>query len=285
MYAEYFRNMILRRRISVEGKAHAGAVALIALLTVLPLAAQNKPRHAAKSAAEQDPMAAETAQRGRKDFLQYCSFCHGTDANGGAEGPNLVRSGIVRHDKNGDLIGQVIRDGRPDKGMPALPLTTSQIADVVAFLHARLAESDRTSPRGPSSDYALKLLLTGNAEAGKAYFNGAGGCSGCHSPTGDLAGIARKYAPADLQTRFLYPKGPHRTAMVTLRSGARVKGELLDKDAFNVSIRDENGWYRSWPLRDVQVEIHDPLAAHRELVRKYTDADVHDLFAYLETLK
>lgn len=277
--------MILRQGLSAEGKAHAGAVGLIALLTVLPLGAQKKTHRVPTSAAEQDPMAAETAQRGRKDFLQYCSFCHGTDANGGAEGPNLVRSGIVRHDKDGDLIGQVIRDGRPDKGMPALPLRASQIADVVAFLHARLAESDRTSPRGPSSEYALKLLLTGNAQAGKAYFNGAGGCTACHSPAGDLAGIARKYPPADLQTRFLYPKGPPRTAIVTLRSGARVKGELLNKDAFTVSIRDENGWYRSWPLGDVEAEIHDPLAAHRELVRKYTDADVHNLFAYLETLK
>ena len=230
-------------------------------------------------------MIAENVLRGRKEFLQTCSFCHGTDANGGAEGPNLMRSGLVRHDSNGDLIGQVIREGRPNKGMPAFPLKPNQIADIVAFLHARLGVSDRTSPRGPSSDYALKLLLTGTAEAGKAYFNGAGGCSGCHSPIGDLAGIAKKYAPPDLQSRFLYPEGHPRTAIITLHSGAQVKGELLDTDAFNVSIRDENGWYRSWPLDSVTVEVQDPLAAHRALMRRYTNTDVHNLFAYLETLK
>lgn len=230
-------------------------------------------------------MAADNVQRGRKEFVQYCSFCHGINANGGAEGPNLVRSGVVRHDKDGDLIGQVIREGRPGKGMPPVPLTTSQIKDVVAFLHARLAESDRTSSREPSSDYALKLLLTGKAEAGKAYFNGPGGCSGCHSPAGDLAGIAKKYAPADLQTRFLYPEGQPVMATITLRSGEQIKGELLDENSFNISIRDGNGWYRSWPLTDVTVTIHDPLAPHRKLLRKYTEADVHNLFAYLETLK
>jgi cytochrome c oxidase cbb3-type subunit 3 len=257
----------------------------IAILTILPLAAQNMPHVAGKPAEERDPMMAENVQRGRKEFLQNCSFCHGTDANGGAEGPNLMRSGVVRHDHNGDLIGQVIREGRPNKGMPAFTLRTNQIADIVAFLHARLAESDRTSPRGPSSDYALKLLLTGNAQAGRDYFNGAGGCSGCHSPTGDLAGIAKKYPPADLQSRFLYPEGQPRTVTITPQSGAQVKGELLDMDAFNVSIRDENGWYRSWPLDSVGVEVHDPLAAHRALMRKYTNTDVHNLFAYLETLK
>lgn len=276
--------MILRRGTTLERAACLAAALVIPLLAVLPLAAQNKPGVAHRRG-KQDPVTTENAQRGRKNFLQHCSFCHGTDANGGAEGPNLVRSGLVRHDKDGDLIGTVIRDGRPNKGMPAFPLTTGQIADIVAFLHARLAESDRTSPRGPGSDYALKLLLTGNAESGKAYFDGAGQCSTCHSPTGDLAGIARKYPPADLQTRFLYPDGPPRTVTVTIRPGTQVEGELLDEDAFSISIRDKNGWYRSWPLPGVRVEIHDPLAMHRVLIRKYSDADVHNLFAYLETLK
>ncbi|MGH9697485.1 MAG: c-type cytochrome, partial [Bryobacteraceae bacterium] len=125
----------------------------------------------------------ESAKRGQGQFAQTCGFCHGPDANGGAEGPNLMRSMIVRHDENGNLIGEVIRDGRPTKGMPAIALNSAQIADVVAFLHRRLEESDRRSPRRPN-DYALKLLLTGDAAAGKTFFYGAGGCSKCHSPSG-----------------------------------------------------------------------------------------------------
>jgi cytochrome c oxidase cbb3-type subunit 3 len=222
---------------------------------------------------------------GRSQFSKSCSFCHGANAAGGAEGPNLMRSSTVRHDHDGDLIGKVIREGRPNAGMPAIPLNEQQIAEVVAFLHAQLAISDRTSAGRPAKDYSLKRLLTGNAEAGKAFFNAAGGCSRCHSPGGDLAGVANKYPPVDLQARFLYPSGAPKTATIKLASGATLSGELLHLDAFYVAMQDNEGWYHSWPRREVTVDVHNPLAAHIDLLPKYTDADVHNLFAYLETLK
>jgi cytochrome c oxidase cbb3-type subunit III len=225
-----------------------------------------------------------SAKRGQAQFVQTCGFCHGPDANGGAEGPNLMRSMLVRHDENGNLIGPVIRDGRPTKGMPPVALNSAQIADVVAFLHMRLKESDLRSPRRPK-DYALKLLLTGDAARGKTFFNAAGGCSKCHSPSGDLAGIGNKYPPADLQARFLYPPDVVKTATVTIASGQQFKGELFYVDQFRIAIKDSDGWYQSWPCSEVKIEIHDPLAAHLELLPKYTDAAMHDMFAYLEMLK
>ncbi len=225
-----------------------------------------------------------SVERGQAQFKQSCAFCHGPDANGGAEGPNLMRSKVVRHDDNGNLIGPVIRDGRPKKGMPAVALSESQIADVVAYLHSRLKESDLTSPPNPSG-YSLKLLLTGNAEAGKQFFYGDGQCSRCHSVGGDLKGIANKYAPADLQAHFLYPSDVPKTATVTTRSGREFKGELAYEDLFTIAIKDDGGWYYSWPVGEVKLEIHNPLAAHLELLHKYTSADIHNVFAYLETLK
>jgi cytochrome c oxidase cbb3-type subunit III len=227
----------------------------------------------------------ETARHGRAQFEKSCSFCHGKDAMGGAEGPNLMRSSVVRHDNNGDLIGKVIREGRPSGGMPPIALNTQQISDIVAYLHAAVAVSDRTSAGRPSHDYSLKRLLTGNAEAGKQYFNGAGGCAQCHSPTGDLAGIAHKYTPVELQARFLYPTGTPQTATVKLASGATASGKLIHLDAFYVAIEDQEGWYHSWPRKDVSVDVHNPIAAHVELLSKYTNKDVHNLFAYLETFK
>jgi cytochrome c oxidase cbb3-type subunit III len=223
--------------------------------------------------------------RGQAQFAQSCSFCHGSNATGGAEGPNLMRSSVVRHDKEGDLIGQVIREGRPAKGMPPIPLNEGQIADVVAFLKARLAVSDRRSAGRPASDYSMKLLLTGNAEAGKAYFNGPGKCSTCHSIHKDLAGLAKKYPPVELQARFLYPADVPRTAVVTTRSGQKFSGEVLRIDAFDIAVRDQDGWTHSWPLSEVKVAVHDPAEVHRELLEKYTQADMHNLFAYLETLQ
>lgn len=231
---------------------------------------------------------AAMVQRGSQQFQQSCAFCHGPDATGG-RGPDLIRSPLVAHDVNGNLVGPVIHNGRPDKGMPALPLNEDQIKDVAAFLHDR-AQQALDSARLPKT-YALAKLLTGNAPAGRAYFDGAGGCTACHSPTGDLKGIADKLPPLDLEARMLYPEGRHGqkpvtpTATVTLSDGGQVSGKVEHLDEFTVALLDSNGWYHSFPLERVKLDVHDPLAAHRELLNRITQDEFHNLFAYLETLK
>ncbi len=239
------------------------------------------PRNSAAPAQARPPDAG--GERGHKQFAESCGFCHGSDATG-ARGPDLLRSPLVAHDVKGNLIGEVIRRGRPDKGMPGMPLTDEQIADIATFLHARAAEA-LNSAEVPKV-YPLEKLLTGNAEAGKAFFNGAGACKNCHSATGDLSSIASKYSPIELEARMLYPEGKHvTTAVVTLPSGEQVKGSVEHADDFVVSLRDASGWYRSFARNGVKVELQDPLAAHRELLDKLKQADVPNLFAYLQSLK
>ncbi len=220
--------------------------------------------------------------RGHKQFEQSCAFCHGADATG-ARGPDLVRSPLVAHDVKGDLIGDVIRHGRPDKGMPAMPLTDQQVSDLATYLHARAAEALNSAgiPRG----YPVEKLLTGNADAGKAYFNGAGGCNKCHSSAADLSAAVRKYSPVDLEARMLYPEDSRSTVTVTLATGEQIKGTMAHIDDFEVALRDASGWYRSFSRDRVKVEVQDPLAVHQQLLGKLTQADVHNLFAYLESLK
>ena len=224
------------------------------------------------------------AERGRVQFQSNCGFCHGNDARGN-RAPDLIRSSILSHDENGNLVTPVIRNGRPAQGMPAFTaLSDSQVADIIAFLHHTASEA-LPSARVPG-DYPLSKLLTGNAAAGKAYFNGPGGCSNCHSVTGDLAKVADKSSPIDLQQHMVYPaKEVPRTATVTLKNGETYEGTLGHSDEFDIAITGKDGWHHSWPKSQVTVEIHDPLAAHRELMKKYTDADIHNLFAYLESLK
>src|SRR5712671_3538028 len=222
-------------------------------------------------AVSQDP----AVERGLKQFQQSCGFCHGPDATG-ARGPDLVRSPLVAHDVKGDKIGEVIRLGRPDKGMPPMPMTDEQVADIAAFLHARATEA-LESGSVPKS-YPVEKLLTGNPEVGKAFFNGAGGCKNCHSPTGDLAAIATKYSPIELEAHMLYPGGRHTIVVVTLPTGEQVKGPLAHVDDFEIALRDGSGWYRSFSRDRVKVELQDPLATHRELLGKLTQADVHNLF-------
>lgn len=225
---------------------------------------------------------AVAAERGHEQFESSCAFCHGPDATG-ARGPDLVRSKLVNDDVGGNLIGPVILNGRPDKGMPAFSMTKEQIADIVAFLHERLREDLRSGT--VSNNYPLSRLLTGNAAEGKAYFNGAGKCSECHSTTGDLAHIAAKYTPLELEVQMLSPRGAVRTVTVTLASGKTIEGKLVHIDEFTVALRDQAGWYRSFSRAKVKVKVHDPLAFHHALLSRLTQDDVHNLFAYLETLK
>lgn len=235
--------------------------------------------------ADVDPMSAPDVQRGKAQFQKSCAMCHGAGATGGI-GPNLLESDLLlRRDKYGNLISVVIEQGRPDRGMPAFPLLTAgEVSDIVAFLRARVKVTGGEEP-GAESAAELKKLLTGNVEAGKQYFNGQGKCASCHSPTGDLAGVAGKYSPKALEAALLYPRNRAVQATVSLSSGKTIKGKLLHLDAFYVSILDQDGWYRSWPLRDVKVRVEDPLAEHLNLLQKYSDKDIHDVFSYLETLK
>ncbi|MGA7412659.1 MAG: c-type cytochrome [Bryobacteraceae bacterium] len=251
------------------------AASFAALCCAVPAAAQHgKPT----------PEQLGAIERGKSQFKSSCGFCHGEDATGN-RAPDLVRSSIVNHDQDGNLLGPVIRNGRNDKGMPGFPtLKESEVADIVVFLHARAGQAAHSA--SVPSDYPVAKLLTGNVDEGKAYFNGAGGCTGCHSVKGDLAHVASKYSPIDLQQHIVYPTGrPRRTAMVTLPDGSNFEGRIVQDDEFTIGIVAQDGWYRSWPRASVKVEVHDPLLAHHELTTKYTNADLHNLFAYLVTFK
>jgi len=226
---------------------------------------------------------AANVSTGRAEFRQTCGFCHGPDARG-ASGPDLIRSSIVSHDVNGNLIGPVIRNGRPEKGMPAFPMSDTQIRAIADFLHAEAQLASSVARRVPS-EYPLEKLLVGNAEAGKAYFNGEGQCVKCHSTAGDFAHIATKYKPIDLQSRIAFPSGAVPTVVVTEPSGEKITGDQVYADEFLVSLRTPDGWIRSWKRSAAKIEIEDPLAAHEKLLNTYTDKAIHDVFAFLETLK
>jgi cytochrome c oxidase cbb3-type subunit III len=274
-----------------------GAGIIIFAAGLAPLAGQppqpQAPRPGRSFLISRDVPNRAAVERGQKIFVARCGFCHGSNANGGESGPDLVRSVLALDDEGGDKIGPVIRSGRPDKGMPAFPLSDDQVKDVAAFLRSRQqAAIDRNT-------YTIQNIVTGDAKKGQAYFYGAGRCNTCHSPTGDLAKIAAKYDPVTLQSRLVYPRtqrprraeGPEPKAVptsvtVTLASGQTITGTLDYMDDFDVALRDAAGDYHSF-TRDagVKVDVRDPLAAHEELLKKYTDDEMHDLVAYLETLK
>ncbi|MBV9766806.1 MAG: c-type cytochrome [Acidobacteriaceae bacterium] len=232
----------------------------------------------------QAPAAATLVESGHSLFLQDCAFCHGRDAGGGETGPDLTRSKLVAEDVGGNKISFVIRNGRPEKGMPRFAgLSDHDIAGLVAFIHDQKTKAE--SQQGGRRGVDVSDLQTGNAEAGKQYFNGAGKCSSCHSATGDLAGITKRFQGLKLEQRMLYPEGATSKVTVTLPSGQTVNGTLVYLDEFTLGLRDASGWYHSWPLGDLKYSIDAPAEAHVDLLATYTDEDIHNLMAYLQTLR
>src|SRR5215470_9644590 len=276
----------------IGGRWMALAVLLCASLVVVR-AQQASPRITAV-----DPQFDQASvDRGQETFVSQCGFCHGSNARGGSSGPDLTRSELVQSDEGGKQFGEFLRAGRPDKGMPGFEqLSRDEVGDVATFLHAAIfLNANRRL-------YQVLNIVTGDAKAGEAFFSGAGRCSSCHQVTGDLKGIGAKYEPVTLQQKFLMPRGgrgegPPRPAYldknavrvsVTLPSKQVVKGVLVRLTDFDVTVYDpETLQTRSLPRNGdlPKVDVVDPLQAHLDLWPKWTDADIHNMTAYLVGLK
>src|ERR1700722_12475023 len=207
-----------------RGKHILWASSMLAIATFTyaqnPAAAGARPRSTVGS---QGPLpvhesyAPAVIESGGSLFQQNCAFCHGKDAGGGESGPDLTRSKLVSSDVKGEAIGNVIKNGRVEKGMPRFNLADAEVTSLVAFIHSQ--QDKAMSQTGTRKGVDEADLQTGNAEAGRQYFNGAGTCSTCHSATGDLAGIASRYQGLKLEEQMLYPKDAKSKVTVTTSSG------------------------------------------------------------------
>jgi cytochrome c oxidase cbb3-type subunit 3 len=236
--------------------------------------------------------------RGKTLYGISCTGCHGADLRGGdLGGPNLLRSQVALSDRDSELILPIIQGSRKDGGMPAIPMSPQDGKAVAAYIRSVLETIGRQG-MPPSLGQAAPSVLVGDASAGKTYF--AAKCSGCHSITGDLEGIAKKIPDArTLQNTWVAGgmrtrRGPAASSArsvaavtVTPPSGESVEGKLVRIDDFLVTVRLADGTERTF-RRDgdiPKVDIRDPMKTHRDLLALYTDKDMHDVTAYLVTLK
>lgn len=241
-------------------------------------------------------------ERGKTIYAVICSACHGVDARGGQlGGPNLLRSQLVLADQEGEAIVPMVQSGRPDKGMPPQPINAADAKAVATFLHSLLAAAGRQgSP--PPTDAPPPNVLVGDAGSGQTFF--AEKCTACHSATGDLQGIASRIPDAKtLQNiwvsgggatgrggrggRGLGSSAAPVAVTVALPSGEKVEGQLRRLDDFIVTLVQVDGTERSFRREGDRptVEIRDPLQGHRDLLAVLTDRNMHDVTAYLVTLK
>jgi mono/diheme cytochrome c family protein len=235
--------------------------------------------------------------RGQQLLSTQCGFCHGTNARGGSGGPDLTRSALVQSDDGGRQLGEFLRVGRPDKGMPRFELTEAQVSDLAAYLH------DAIHSVANRRAYRILDVLTGDPKAGQAYFNGAGNCRSCHAPDRDLKGVGAKYDPPTLQGRMVLPRGrvlaqgappeppyldPNAIKATVTAGGETVTGAIVRLTDFDVMLYDAQSQRMRSFLRNgdtPRVVVSDPLQAHMDQLKKWTDADMHNVTAYLATLK
>lgn len=263
------------------------------------------PRFPAHQRAPADPA---VLARGRALYAGSCAACHGADARGGQlGGVNLLRSQLVLNDKDGELIIPVVQNGRPGTQMPPMPIPPEDVKAIATFVHDLQAKGSNQGGPPQGEDVPLNIVV-GDAKAGAQYF--AGKCGSCHSATGDLQGVGSRYAEARLLQNMWVSGGAARmrgqgggqggsgggrgaqdrqvtTAVVTLPSGEKVEGRLVRIDDFLVGVVQADGTQRSF-RRDgdvPKVEIKDPLAAHKALLGVLTNKDMHDVTAYLASLK
>ena len=245
-----------------------------------------------------DPVA---SGRGKLIYIAECVTCHGVKARGTDNGADVVRSLVVLKDRYGSTINPFLKKGHPlQSGRPSAGINPEQVNDLAHFLHDKVGDTLRSGPYNK-----ILNVLTGNAKDGAVYFNGAGGCNKCHSATGDFAKIGVKYDPPTLQSKFLFPRtvgfgrgggggfGGGRppavkpvTVKVTTADGATAGGVLDRLDDFYVSFRDAQGDYKTIKRgKGVTITKNDPYQAHIDMLDKYTDKNMHDIVAYLESLK
>ena len=85
----------------------------------------------------------------------------------------------------------------------ASTLTDAQIVNLAHFLRQRVNDTLRGSPI-----FQVQNVLTGDAKAGAAYFNGAGKCATCHSRDRRSRRHRRRGTSRSIiQQRFLFPGG------------------------------------------------------------------------------
>jgi cytochrome c oxidase cbb3-type subunit 3 len=229
-----------------------------------------------------------------------CQTCHGADLRGNLQGgTSLLRSGVVLSDQHGELIAPIIAGSMSASGMPGREMPPADARAIAEYLHAVVA-TEKTQGSPPAPGVPPPSALVGDATAGKVYFDAH--CASCHSVTGDLQGFAAKYPDAKAaQNRWVGGGGSGRgrgaaaaaddrrtvTVTVTPSSGPAVEGPLVQLDDFLVSLRMPDGSERTFRREgDVpKVEVKDPMQGHKTLLDTLKNKDMHDVTAYLETLK
>jgi putative heme-binding domain-containing protein len=250
--------------------------------------------------AQQHSYTPQEIEEGRKLYDANCGRCH-AETGAGVAGIELFRQ--IRRANSDDDIAKLIQSGIPGTAMPPSNFTTPQALSVVAYLRSMVGVTPGAAPvaaGGPGRG----ATAVGVPARGKEIFSGKGGCAACHRAEGaggtsgpDLtrAGVGRggrgpaaPVDPAVLERSILEPDADiavaFRMFQVTPKTGAPVRGVLLNQDTFSVQLRDEAQNLRAFLKSDLKDSgfLPSPMPSYKG---RLTAQEVADVVSYLLTLK
>ena len=218
---------------------------------------------AVKNPLEGNPAAIDA---GRQIYASVCQACHGSEARGD-RGPALT--GALHHGNSDNEIFRTVRGGIQGTQMPPFAqFTADQIWQVMAYIRS-LSGTPNASDTTP-----------GDANAGRAVFDGKGGCRTCHQS--NLEGVGLK--PAQETRSAIVSPGQRPIVTVKTKDGHEYRGLGLNNDTFSLQLREASGQLRSFAKSDVTITVDQKSIMPWDFGRKLTGAEINDVVAYLKTL-
>jgi putative heme-binding domain-containing protein len=249
--------------------------------------------------AQQHGYSADQIVEGRKLYEANCGRCHNNDG-AGVPGVELFKQ--FRRGTTDDDIAKLVQAGIPGTSMPPHSFSTPQALAVVAFMRSMVGVAPASAAAVAGS--AARSATRGDPARGRAIFTGKGDCNGCHlaeraggtvGPDLSAAGATRDFGfgpiPPDvlaLERAIVDPDADmpsdYRVFQVTLKTGAVIRGMLLNQDTFSVQMHDQAKNLRSFQKSELKDHgfLPSPMPSYRD---RLTPQEVADVVSYLLTLK
>jgi putative heme-binding domain-containing protein len=267
--------------------AAGGFVAVVMISAGVPLA-------------QQHGYSADQIAEGRKLYDANCGRCHNND---GAGVPGVELFKVIRRATTDDDVAKLVQAGIPGTSMPQHSFSTPQALAVVAFMRSMVGVTPASAAAATGAARGVSAT-SGDPARGRAIFSGKGGCNGCHlaeraggtvGPDLSAAGAVRKSPfgpvppdPIALERAIVDPNAEmspeYRIFQVTPKTGAPVRGTLLNQDTFSVQMHDQAKNLRSFQKSDLTDHGFLP-SAMPSYQGRLTPQEVADVVSYLLTLK
>jgi PQQ-dependent dehydrogenase (methanol/ethanol family) len=216
---------------------------------------------------------------GKKLYAVHCAGCHGADAHGTAQAPNLQGNRRLRG-RSTDQLRAVIQHGVPAAGMPAFNLPGQELDLLARFVHSL-------------NSSAVENALSGNPTEGEQLFFGKAQCSSCHMVQGrghaigpDLSKVGRELTAAELEKALLHPDrniAPgYEIVRVQLRNGQSIEGFVRGRTNFDLQLQDFEGRFHL--LQTPEISSVDEEMRSLMKPPNVAPAELQNILAYLSRL-